>query len=144
MQAIRGSCKTRFGDQTWVVLVLLWFLANRHILLVIGGLREIRIRRQKRKFGPKSSLAIPSLVNELQSNAAPKARSDRHGNRAQRFDRPALLTDDFGDIFCGDSNFNDSSLLAIKNLHLDRIRLVDEIFNQIGNEIFHSSQFGVV
>ena len=36
------------------------FLANRHILLAIGDLREIRIRRKKGKFGPKWSFATTS------------------------------------------------------------------------------------
>ena len=35
------------------------FLANCHILLVIGNLREIRIRRRKRKFGPNGILQVP-------------------------------------------------------------------------------------
>jgi hypothetical protein len=45
-----------------MILMTVRFLANRHILLAIGDLREIRIRRQKRKFGPKWSFATPSNV----------------------------------------------------------------------------------
>ena len=44
-----------------MILAPVRFLANRHILLAIGDLQEIRIRRQKRKFGPKWSFAAPSL-----------------------------------------------------------------------------------
>jgi len=43
-----------------MILVSAWFLANRHILLAIGDLQEIQIRRQKGKFGPKWSFAIAS------------------------------------------------------------------------------------
>jgi hypothetical protein len=46
-----------------MIFVLVWFLENRHILLVIGDLREIQIQRQKRKFGPKWSFATPSEPN---------------------------------------------------------------------------------
>jgi hypothetical protein len=43
-----------------MILTPVRFLANRHILLAIGDLREIRTRRQKRKFGSKWSFATPS------------------------------------------------------------------------------------
>ncbi len=44
-----------------MILMSVRFLANRHILLGIGDLREIRIRRQKRGFAPKWTSAITSL-----------------------------------------------------------------------------------
>ena len=43
-----------------MILAPVRFLANRHILLAIDDLREIRIRRQKVKFGPKWSFATTS------------------------------------------------------------------------------------
>ena len=43
-----------------MILMSVRFLANRHILLVIGDLQEIRIRRQKGDFSPKWSFAIAS------------------------------------------------------------------------------------
>jgi hypothetical protein len=45
-----------------MILTSVRFLANRHILLAIGDLREIRIRRQKREFGPKWNFATSSLL----------------------------------------------------------------------------------
>ena len=60
----RGGSQNSLCRPNWMILTSVRFFANRHILLVIGGLREIRIRRQKRKFGPKWSFAISSLVSK--------------------------------------------------------------------------------
>jgi hypothetical protein len=48
-----------------MILALVWFLANRHILLAIGDLREIRIQRQKHKFDPKWSFASSLETQEV-------------------------------------------------------------------------------
>ena len=45
-----------------MILAPVRFLANRHILLAIDDLREIRIRRQKGKFCPKWSFATTSVI----------------------------------------------------------------------------------
>ena len=47
-----------------MILTSVWFFANRHILLAIGDLQEIQIRRQKGEFGPKWGFAIPSIIRE--------------------------------------------------------------------------------
>src|SRR5271166_2905127 len=55
-----------------MILTSVRFLANQHILLAIGDLREIRIRRQKRKFGPKWSFATPSTDVTFVKSRSPK------------------------------------------------------------------------
>ncbi len=52
-----------------MILVPVRFLANRHILLAIGGLREIRIRHQKGDFCPKWSFAIALQLLSLTHEA---------------------------------------------------------------------------
>ena len=47
-----------------MILTPVRFLTNRHILLAIGDLRQIRTRRQKRGFGRKWSFATASRDNE--------------------------------------------------------------------------------
>lgn len=77
------------------------------------------------------------LMNQFQSYASTKTSANRHDDRAKGFNRPPLLADHFSNIVRWHFHFDNSSLLAIKNLHFDSIRLIDEIFNQIRNEFFH-------
>ena len=64
-------------------------------------------------------------MHELQSHAAPKSGSNGHRNGAERFDRPPLFAYDLGNIFRRNADFYNGPLVAILNLDLHRIGLVD-------------------
>src|SRR5580693_4924262 len=70
-------------------------------------------------------------------NAHPKSCARRHSEGAKRTDHIPLPPHDFSNIFLSDPDFNQKTALPHHGTDVNRIGLIDDVFNEIGYELFH-------
>src|ERR1035437_795053 len=84
------------------------------------------------------TIAARSLVlDDLENNLAVGARGDRIQNRADRLRGPPLLADHAPQIFLRHPQFNYRGGIALRLLHVHRVRIVYQLLCEELNELLH-------
>src|SRR5208337_2440182 len=104
-----------------------------------SGPRTLQSRRKTNDGTPRrcARLSVRRSLYDFNNNPAVLPRCDRAQNRANRFCGTTLLADHPSEVFLRNPQFEHRGGLALRLLHLHRVRIVYQLLCDELNELLH-------